>query len=169
MARRSRILKAGVSIFLSVLEATPSDERVSLATYSTTATRDVKMTSNLNDIRRKVDRISADGYTAIGQGLQIGTDSLEFDGKSRPFAEKTIVLMTDGIENRTPWVLSIVPEAEQREHTIHTITFGSGADQSLMREVAERTGGTHRHADDGADLVEAFREIARTLAVVMIE
>ncbi len=162
-------LKSAVSIFLDILQATPSDERVSLATYSTTATKDMAMTSDLDAVRRVVQRLPADGYTAIGQGLRIGSDSLESDPNSRAFSEKAIVLMTDGIENRPPNVMTIVPTCVSRNQVVHTITFGSGADQGLMRLVASRTGGTHRHATTGSDLEEAFREIARTLAVVLID
>ncbi len=162
-------LKSAVSIFLDVLEATPADERVSLASYSTTGTKDVAMTSDLTSIRTAVGGLPADGWTAIGQGLQIGSDSLQFDARARIHAEKAIVLMTDGIENRPPNVLTVVPTCVSRNHVVHTITFGSGADQALMQTVANRTGGTHRHAATGADLEEAFREIARSLAVVLID
>ena len=162
-------LKSAVSIFISILEGTPADERVSLASYSTTSSKDVAMTSDLSVIRADVNDYRAGGFTAIGQGLQVGIDSLEFDSNSRPFAQKTIVLMTDGIENRAPPVESIVPAAQARGYTIHTITFGAGADRALMRRVATRTGGTHQHASTGADLEEAFRAIAETLAVVMID
>lgn len=162
-------LISSVNVFLSILNPTAADERVSLATYSTTGRKDVAMTSDLHLIHSAVNGLVADGFTAIGQGLQIGSDSLEFDANSRPFAEKSIVLMTDGIENRAPFVNTVVPEAVARNHRIHTVTFGSGADQALMRDIANRTGGVHRHAEDGEDLREIFREIAKTLAVVLVE
>jgi hypothetical protein len=54
--------------------------------------------------------------------------------------------------------------------TVHTITFSRDANQSLMRRVAQATqGGLHFHADDAADLSDVFREIAKNLAVVLIE
>jgi uncharacterized protein YegL/Flp pilus assembly protein TadG len=162
-------LKSAVSAFLAIMNATPSDERVSLASYSTTGTKDVDMTSDLALVSQEVNRFQASGFTAIGQGLQLGINSLNNDANSRPFAEKTIILMTDGRENRNPPVETIVPQAVAQGITIHTITFGAGADQPLMRRVASATGGTHQFAATGADLEEAFREIARTLAVVLID
>ncbi len=162
-------LKAGVSIFLDILEATPADERVSLSTYSTTGTKDIDMTSDLEQVRRAVNRLPAEGFTAIGQGMRHGSDSLEFDANSRRFAEKSIVLLTDGIENRGPFVRQVLGEVVARDQVVHTITFGRDADQNLMRLVANQTGGTHRHAPDGAALREAFEEIARTLAVIVIQ
>ena len=162
-------LKAAVNIFLNVLDATRNDERVSLATYSTTGTKDVDMTSNLDRIRNAVQRMPAAGFTAIGQGLQLGSDSLESDDQSRPFSDKAIVVLTDGRENRAPFVNEVLPDILAAQHVVHTITFGSGADQTLMRNLATATGGTHQHAPNGAALRDAFETIARSLAVVLID
>jgi hypothetical protein len=38
-----------------------------------------------------------------------------------------------------------------------------------MQDVARIGGGLHFHADDADDLEEAFREIARTLSVLLVE
>ncbi len=162
-------LKSGISIFLGVLEATPADERVSLTTYSTSGTKEVDMTSNLGQIRAVADQLRARGRTAIGKAMTIGSDSLVNDELSRQFAQKTIVLMTDGRENVAPFVDSVLSVPVDRGQVIHTITFGAGAEQSLMRRVADQTGGSHQHADDGADLEAAFRRIAKSLAVVLID
>ena len=53
---------------------------------------------------------------------------------------------------------------------MHTITFSNEANQNLMRSVAQATpGGIHIHADGSEDLAAAFRAIARSLAVTLIE
>jgi uncharacterized protein involved in propanediol utilization len=53
---------------------------------------------------------------------------------------------------------------------VHTITFSNGANQALMQQVASATnGGIHLHADSAADLAAAFRAIARTLSVTLVE
>lgn len=162
-------LKSAVNIFLDILDSTRADERVSLTSYSTTGTKDEAMTSNMGVIRDAVNQMQAQGYTAIGQGMQIGSDSLEFDPLTRPFSDKAMVLLTDGIENRGPFVNEVLPGIISRGAPIYTITFGAGADQALMRQVANTTGGEHYHAPDGQALRDAFDEIARSLAVVMIE
>jgi Ca-activated chloride channel family protein len=162
-------LKAAMSIFLDILDSTRSDERVSLTSYSTTGTKDQDMTSNLGLIRNAVNQMQAAGFTAIGQGMQIGSNSLEFDPQARPFSDKAIVLLTDGIENRGPFVNEVLPAVVNRGHVVYTITFGAGADQTLMRQVADATGGKHFHAPNGQALRDVFRDISSTLAVVMIE
>ena len=162
-------LKTAVGVFLDVLDVTLADERVSLSTYATSGSKDVAMTSDLGLVRSEVNAMIADGFTAIGQGLKLGSDSLVFDPNSRAFAEKTIILMTDGIENRDPPVADVLPTVVSRGHVCFTISFGSGANQDLMIDVANQTDGEHFHAPDGASLNQIFEEIAETLAIVMIE
>ena len=162
-------LKDAVNVFIDVLEASPVEERLALASYSTTGTKDHVLTGNLSAIRAIVNGYNAAGWTAIGQGLQIGTDSVEFDPAARPFAEKAIVLMTDGLQNRPPDVETVVPTVVARDHVCHTITFGSGADQVLMAQIAADTGGEHHHAPNSAALEDVFRELARALSVVLVQ
>jgi len=162
-------LKNAVEIFLQLMEDSPSQERISLATYSTTGTKDIDLTDDTNAVADVVERMQAEGFTAIGEGLEIGSDSLVNDDQARRFAEKTIILLTDGRENRGIGALDVVPIPQERNQTVFTITFGGDADQELMRQVATQTGGFHQHADDGGDLEEAFRTIAETLAVVLVQ
>ncbi len=171
MKRNNKIgdLKVAVNVFLNVLESTRAEERVSLASYSTTGTKDVNMTSRFDRIRSVVNGMPARGTTAIGQGLAIGKHSLFNDRGSRAFSEKVIVLLTDGIENRAPTVRDVMPDVLSANIKVFTITFGSGADQSLMRKVARATGGQHFHAPTGDALKEIFETVAESLAVVMIE
>ena len=77
--------------------------------------------------------------------------------------------MTDGNFNVGGTPVPSAQLAAGRDHTIHTITFSSGANQAIMRQVANIGGGIHLHADDAGDLSEAFREIARTLEVILID
>ena len=107
--------------------------------------------------------------TAIGEGTQEGFVTL-VDTVARPFAAKTMVVMTDGIHNT-----GIQPDevAEQLVYSndllIHTITFGPSADQELMQEVASIGGGNHYHASDADELVSVFEEIANNLPTILIE
>ena len=114
-------------------------------------------------------KVTPQGYTGIGRGLLMGSDSLVNDPLQRPFAHKSIVLMTDGIQNRGISALDAADTAIERGQIVHTITFSSGANQTFMKQVAEKTGGIHFHADNEAELRNAFREIAAELPVILIE
>ena len=50
---------------------------------------------------------------------------------------------------------------------IQTVTFGGGADQETMQEVAVTGLGRHYHADSGDELVSAFEEIANNLPTIL--
>lgn len=167
---RLSALKSAVSVFLAELTDSSPLAQVSLSVYSTTSSPITQLTDDFSLIQNQVNLLPATGLTAIGLGLQTGIDSLRFDPNTRPFAAKTIVLMTDGIHNRGVSPLVTVGNAIANNMTVHTITFSRDANQTLMRQVAQATqGGLHFHADDAEDLNAVFREIAKNLSVVLIE
>jgi Mg-chelatase subunit ChlD len=106
------------------------------------------------------------GSTAIGEGLREGVRALD---TARPFAVKTIVLMTDGRHNLGVAPEAIVPDAIAADATVHTVTFSPNADIARMQAIAARANGRSFHADTAADLTAAFREIARTLPVLVTD
>ena len=108
------------------------------------------------------------GMTAISAGLDNGTVVLTSD-RVRPFAVRTMVLMTDGLHNTGREPILAAREAAEEGITIHTVTFGTEADVSRMKAVAAATGGQHFHAADAETLEEIFRTIAATLPVLLTE
>ena len=75
------------------------------------------------------------GGTNIGAGIDKAVTVLN-GGNTRPFAQKTIIVMTDG-----HWTDGADPvEAAQRAAasgiTVHAITLSTDADEGLMQDVA---------------------------------
>ena len=179
-------LANAIDIFLAELEDTYPEEQVALCSYSSnssiwcynddwylleynTATKHNNLTLNYGTVQAHIDEMLERGIrggTAIGRGLRRGISALD---NARPLATKTIVLMTDGVHNTSVSPITVAYEAEAADILVHTITFSAGADQSQMQQVANITGGKHFHADDAADLAAVFREIARTLPVMITE
>jgi Mg-chelatase subunit ChlD len=153
--------------FLFELNKTPHRESVSLTVYSTTSRKRVDLTTDLTAISSAFATEAPNGLTAIGLGLLTGLDSIRNDPLARPFAQKSIVLMTDG--NHNTGISPDVVAVRNPQVTVHTITFGSGANRGLMQRVARPSGGVALHAENNAQLVAAFRDIARQLAVILIE
>jgi Flp pilus assembly protein TadG len=162
-------LVEAVNVFLDVLETTVQNEQVSLSSYSTTATQDMTLVSDYSLVRAELDTLSADGWTAIGLGMQASLPTL-LDEHARPFAQKTMVVMTDGIHNTgvSP-ILVGASIVSQYDITIHTVTFGDDADQALMQQLAELGGGSHYHAATGEELNEVFEQIANNLPTVITQ
>lgn len=185
MASNTRFfaLANAIQVFLGELNDTYPEERVALASYSTstyrscpngnfyypTASLDNGLTIDYSEITATMDGFvqrGIGGGTSIGRGLQEGISALE---QARPFAIKTIVLMTDGRHNSGIAPETVAFDASDSDVIVHTITFSPNADVARMLTVADTTGGQHFHADTAADLVAIFREIARTLPVLLTE
>ncbi len=174
-------LATAVEAFLDELENTTQDEHVAMVSYSSNYSAcgnryrmsqvDSDLVSDYAPIREAMDRIgskSVQGATAIGAGLDDGIKVLT-DKDTRPFAVKTIVLMTDGIHNTGHEPIISARKAAKKDIVIHTITFSDEADIARMKAVAEATGGRHFHAPNAKALEDIFREIAATLPVVITQ
>jgi secreted protein with Ig-like and vWFA domain len=74
-----------------------------------------------------------------------------------------IILLTDGRQN-VGNVMNAARECADEGIVVHTITFADVADQVLMRQVADETGGQHFHAPNAAALRAIFRELAAQTA-----
>lgn len=198
--RHSRwsFLVKGVEAFLDVLGGSPDGlslgtdqkELVSLVTFDKTARVDAALTDDdiqhggvghYQNIRDIVADIVPLGGTGIGNGLSTGLPPIidpdwaannNLSGAaSRPFAEKTIVVLTDGVNNSdTPNPVTVVENLVQNNAvTIHAVTFTPGADQTAMQSVARSGGGNAFHANDGEFLVNIFEEIANNLPTILTE
>jgi Mg-chelatase subunit ChlD len=126
------------------------------------------LVSDYTPIRSEIKRIGSkpiQGHTAISDGLVDGIKVLT-GPRARPFAVKTIILMTDGLQNQGVPAVDIARQAFAQHIIVHTITFSDEADQQKMIEVAQAAGGQHFHAPTGADLKKIFQQIAATLPVL---
>lgn len=162
-------LQNALDVFLSELDQTSQRERISLTVYSTNERKVQELTPDLQLIRDAFAEEAPGGFTGIGRGLRTGLDSIINDVGARPFALKSVIVMTDGNQNRGTPPNIVVKDAEAAGVVVHAITFSEGANQDLMQEVAEIGGGIHLHADNDEELLEAFQTIARQLQVVLIE
>ena len=157
---------SAVNSFLDVLAQTPQEEKVSVASYSSTGTLNCQLTATYASVRSIVGGLSPSGSTAIGYGMQAGAPAFA-NVAARPYAAKTMVVMTDGIQNTgTNPVTVATTLMGQYPLTIHTVTFGPDADITRMQQIATIGGGNHYHAATGADLVPIFEEIANNVATI---
>jgi Ca-activated chloride channel homolog len=174
-------LRIAVQSFLDELDKTPQKEQCGLVSYSSDAQAcgrtytiseiNSELTNDYSIIRQEINKKSdapVEGRTAISAGIDDGITVLT-GAKSRPFALRTMVLMTDGIHNTGPEPVISARVAAQNDIVIHTVTFSVDADIRRMQDVAKATGGEHFHADDQKELVDIFKRIASTLPVMLTE
>ncbi len=103
--------------------------------------------------RTAVDGIAFGGFTSIGAGLQAAGGLLAGAGGPR-----AIVLLSDGYQNREPWVVDVLPELPAGTR-VHTIALGPQSDQALLETVADATGGQYYFSPDELDLHEIYNYI----------
>lgn len=167
---RAYYMALGVNAFLDVLDNTDQEEHVALVTFNNQATLDIELATNFQPIRNAVGSLDPYGGTAIGDGMLTGTPPIISGSAARPFAAKTIVVLTDGDSNSGADPNSAATQIVSANNvTIHTVTFTSGANQAPMQTVAELGQGRHYHADSGEGLVEIFEEIANNLPTILTE
>ena len=167
-ANKFNDLRAAVGIFVQILVDSPVDERVGLASYSTTQSEDVELTDNLSLINNAMSTMPVDGFTNISGGIDAGGNIMG-RGRSRDFVERTMIVLTDGLQNRGRPARIAATEQAALGTVIHAITFGLDADRAAMRQVATIGNGRYFHADNGAQLRQVFQEIALTLSTIITE
>ncbi|TWU67351.1 von Willebrand factor type A domain protein [Crateriforma conspicua] len=158
-----------VEAFFDVLDDTPQSEQAAIASYASTGSRDSWLDPDFDVAMNAVDHLNTGGGTGIGRGMREGIKHFQH-ANARPFASKTMVVMTDGNHNTGEDPLDVAREfASTYNMTIHTVTFGSDANQSDMHDVAAACNGKHYHAESGEQLIEVFQEIANNLPTLLTE
>ncbi len=168
-SRWSNVVTA-VNKFLDVLEETDQEERVSLGAFHSSGMIVADLQTNYNVVRSKLDDLWPWGGTAIDSGLNESLHSL-YGALGRPYAAKTIVVLTDGFNNKgsnavTDAVRKII---QVNNVTIHSVSLSVGSDQNTMKAIADIGNGKHYHAATGDDVVRVFEDIANNLPTIITE
>ncbi|MGB7343549.1 MAG: VWA domain-containing protein [Pirellulaceae bacterium] len=165
-------LESAVDGFCDELNNTSKAEKVALISYSSSASRDIELTDDYSQISDRNSQIAANqvaGATNIGDGILLALDAVTEPQYARPWATNALVLMSDGNHNTGTDPIVAAGDAVNQGIPIYTISFSTEADQQLMQDIADMTGGTHYHADDAQQLNDAFRKIARRLPSILTE
>ena len=169
--------KNASDILVDYIDAVEADDQVGLSIYTHTDASGAILESgltfdvmNLKPLYRDRQAGHYDNMTNIGGGIKVAREELETN--ARPQSYKVIVLMTDGVANR-PTGNPVGFAQDQADLCfaagikILTVSLGLGADQVLMQDLADRTGGEHFNVPGGgtiaeyeADLMAVFQEIA---------
>ena len=137
------------------------DDRVALVTFSTFSRVLVHPTTDYARVQAAVKEMRPNGATAMYEGLSKSLDLLRGqDGARR------IILLTDGIAtSSTPGAIrSLAKQARTEGVIIDTLGLGKPGqreyNESLLRAIAEITGGKFRYVDDLETLEHSFTKLA---------
>jgi hypothetical protein len=83
------------------------------------------------------------GGTNISSGLELGIEQLD----NVTANSKVIILMTDGKDSNHSGILRQAEDAKSKNIRVFTVGFGADADEDILKQVADATGGEYRFAD----------------------
>jgi hypothetical protein len=169
--------KNASDVLCDYITAVEADDKVGLSIYTHTnsdgATLENGLTHNVASIKPLYRNRQAGHYdtlTNIGGGLKVAREELENNG--RQDAYRVIVLMTDGVANRPSgsaeqWAIDQANLCKASKIKIMAIALGLGADENLMLQLANITGGKRFIVPGGgtiaeyeAQLMQVFQDIA---------
>ncbi|MGB7444148.1 MAG: VWA domain-containing protein [Coleofasciculaceae cyanobacterium] len=110
---------------------------------------------NLEDVKKRIEKLAADGGTAIDQGLKLGIEEV---AKGKRETVSQIFLLTDG-ENEhgsNPRCLKLAKMGAEYNLTLNTLGFGNHWNQDLLEEVADIGGGTLCYIEQPEEANQVF-------------
>ncbi|MBN1582574.1 MAG: VWA domain-containing protein, partial [Anaerolineae bacterium] len=133
--------KAAAKTFVDLMH---DDDQIGVISFSNDADVNYGLTTvspaSKAAAKTAIDAITADDRTSIGSGLQQGQGELTAKGDAaHPWS---IVLLSDGYENASPYVSSVLPAIMSTKTVVHTVALGPASDQALLMDIASKTGGT---------------------------
>ena len=168
--RQSRwaILEDATTVFFRVLRNSALRQNVAVVSFSSAATLDLPLTSDLDLAQETVSRQVPDGSTAIGTGIVEGINQLLTNG--REGVVPTVLVFSDGENRQGENPIDVASKAirDNPRLIINTVTFADG-NPDQMAEVARIGNGVHFHANDGEELRRIFRTLAESFSTVIIE
>jgi hypothetical protein len=117
------------------------------------------LSSNYAQIKSNIDTIDANGGTNIGAGLQAANSELIGYGNSSHLWVE--ILLTDGHEASTNYAFTSqqIQEAVDNNIMVFTVGLGIGVNETLLKEIADRTGGRYYFAINAEALEEIYSRI----------
>jgi|CXWL01.1.fsa_nt_gi uncharacterized protein YegL len=150
----------------AMVDITRSFDTMSLDVFATTARHELDLTEDRQSVANLLYARQPNYYDAstnIGGGLQSAIDELT-SLRARSDARPMIVLMSDGVSNAGPDAITVAQQAVDLGIPVYTISVGTGADRTVLQEIAAMTGGQEFFAaGTGAEYTSELRGIFRTL------
>jgi Ca-activated chloride channel family protein len=172
-----------------LVDSTPDNFRIGLVTFSDYAEQIVAPTTDRGAVKSAVDRMVADGGTAMGDGLARGLQAARTpvpsaDGRGTRRLPAVIVLLSDGKNTLGAYdPVSIARQARRYRIPVYTIALGTPngevvqqdpfgftqriavpPDKETLRQIARATGGRFSEAVSADDAEKIYSRIGTRLS-----
>jgi Ca-activated chloride channel homolog len=114
--------------------------------------------NDIENVKKQIKRLSADGGTAIDEGLRLGIEEVA-KGKNETVSQ--IFLLTDG-ENEhgdNQRCLKLAGLATGYNLTLNALGFGANWNQDILEQLADAGGGTLSYIEHPEQAVEEFSRL----------
>lgn len=148
--------KTAAKYFVDLMN--PDMDKVGLVSFSTSSTLDQGLTFDQTAVKNAIDSLSVGGRTAIGSGINTANNELINNGRVEEVWVE--ILLSDGKENEGSDPIGNANIANASGIVIYTIGLGPDADEYLLQDIANITGGKYYFAPSGTDLEEIYEEIS---------
>lgn len=185
-----RAVKDAIQAMMDELTAQDAMDHVSLEVFATTSKHEINLTNKFKTVADTMYERQAGHYdTTTNLGAALGQAITELtSSRGRANARKMIILLSDGLPNvdengngtsdgataAVNYTRNKAKLAAQKGIQVHTVSVGSAADRTLMKEIANIGGGIEFYAggtpeEYAESLQNIFRRIGGRRPVRLIE
>ena len=151
--------KTAAKTFVDQLE--PASDRSGLVSFTHLVALDQDLTYDQDDVEDVIDALTAKAGTNLFKAITLANEELIDDGRGDSvWAE---VLLSDGKSTLGGDPIPAAEEAADNGITLYAIGLGSDADEELLIQIANITGGKYYYAPDSTDLEEIYLEISEEI------
>lgn len=190
-ASRWAVMRSAVDVFLTEASNYQYPPRTALVTWSSNmglpyhpytsyseSSTDISLPSTVNfswtnnkaEITNSLtsrSNLPVGGGTTMSAGIDLGVSVLT-GTNGRPLSNKILILLTDGQWNAGRDPVAAAQDAANAGITIHCVSMLT-ASQPTLTQVASITGGQYYATNNTAQLQQAFRDIAKSLPIVLTD
>jgi Ca-activated chloride channel family protein len=145
---------------INLVERLNPGDRISVVAFDHRAKVLVKnqVIENLDTVKKQIQRLSADGGTAIDEGLKLGIEEV---AKGKQDTVSQVFLLTDG-ENEhgdNNRCLKLAELAPSYKLTLNSLGFGANWNQDILEKIADAGGGTLSYIERPEQAVDEFARL----------
>ena len=145
---------------INLVERLNPGDRISVVAFDHRAKVLVKNQAihDLDNVKKQIQRLSADGGTAIDEGLKLGIEEV---AKGKQDTVSQVFLLTDG-ENEhgdNNRCLKLAQLAPSYKLTLNTLGFGANWNQDILEQIADAGGGSLSYIERPEQAVDEFARL----------
>lgn len=154
---------------VNLIERLNPGDRISVVAFDHRAKVLVKnqAINDIDNVIKQIKRLSADGGTAIDEGLKLGIEEV---AKGKQDTVSQVFLLTDG-ENEhgdNNRCLKLAQLAPSYKITLNTLGFGANWNQDILEKIADAGGGTLSYIERPEQAVDEFAKLFQRVQSVQL-